>query len=86
MNAVNGLCTVIDMFLHTSILSTERVKDMFRNLLRIYFKKIGTADPDHMVDVLIIRMQQHMEEIRECSIDKNTQLHALRHWNGTKRK
>lgn len=54
MNAVNGICTEIDLLLHPSILSADRVKAMFRHLLHVYSKTNGKEDPDNMEDVFVI--------------------------------
>lgn len=64
-NAVNGICVAIDLLLHPSIIFADRVQSMFRNLLNAYSQTNGNADPHHMAEVLLIRVQQHMEELRE---------------------
>lgn len=61
MNAVNEFCTAIDLFLHPTILSTDCMQEMFRELLHVYSKTNGTADPDHKADVFLIRMKQLVE-------------------------
>lgn len=57
-NAVNGLCEAIEIILHPKIMSAGRVQEMFLQLPKIYSQNNGRADPDHMADVFLIRIQQ----------------------------
>lgn len=79
MNAVNGLCTTIDIMLHPPILSADRVPAMLRHLLYIYPNTNGKATPDQMADLFVISMQKQVEDIRSFDFDGNAAIHALSH-------
>lgn len=55
---------------------------MFRQLLDIYSKKNGKADPGHIADLFIIRIQQHVETVRDLAQDSTTKIPDLLQWEG----
>lgn len=83
MTAVNGLCTTIDLLLQPSILYADMIQAMFRRLFQIFSKENGKTYPDHMDDILIVRIQKNAEEIRAFNFDNNSSLQARIHWNGS---
>lgn len=80
MIEVNGLCYAVDLLLHPSILSTGKVQAMFRQLLDVYSQTNGKADPDHIADVFVIRVQQHIEAVIEYAVDPENTIPDLRFW------
>lgn len=80
MNAVNGLCSAVDSLLGTSILSTGKVQETFRKLLDAYSQTNGKADPDHIADVFVIRVQQHIDAVSEYTIYPENTIPDLRIW------
>lgn len=77
MNYVHGLCASIELLLHPSILSADRVQGWFRTLLHIFFKNNGKADPNQMADVCFVKVQKQVEYVREFARDNNAKIHVF---------
>lgn len=60
-NAVNGICTEMDLLLNQMIISVDLAQEIFQHLIKKYSKNIGKADPDHIADIFVSRMQQQVE-------------------------
>lgn len=60
LNAVNGIYAAIDLLIHKSIVSADRVKASFLKPLNPYTNKKKKEYTDHMANVFVIRMQNQL--------------------------
>lgn len=55
---------ITDNILQPTIMATDLIQAMFRDFMIVYYQTNGEADPDHMEDPILMRIQKNMEELK----------------------